>query len=130
MSMDVKARNSYDCGNQLLNNKTYLDQSVHCFYYSLIQLMKYKLANLHSNSISYEKQDEDSNGDSSHNWLINQIYLKFDSRKLGNNFQDVCINLKRLRKKADYGSEQITLDECLNSKDLRDKAVSYLGAIR
>lgn len=129
MSMDVKARNSYDCGNQLLNNKIYLDQSVHCFYYSLIQLMKYKLANLQKDPINYKKQDEGSNGDSSHNWLMNKIYLQFSNRNLGNDFQDVFIKLKKLRKVADYGTEQITLDECLDCKDLRNKAVSYLGAI-
>ena len=129
MSMDIKARNSFDCGVSLLNSKQYYDQSVHCFYFSIIQLMKYKLANLKNNAVDYADQDNRSTGGSSHDWLMTQMFYSFSNRKDGNHFQDVFLQMKRLRKLADYGCEHISLDQCLDCRELREKAENYLRAV-
>lgn len=128
--MNQKSMISFNCGVALLNNKTYYSQSVHCFYFSLIQLMKFKLASLKTNAISYSEQSEKSKNESSHRWLSEQIYLNFANKKNGNNFLDVFNRLKSYRVVSDYGERHLTQEECADCRTLRETAAGYLRDIK
>ena len=53
IDMDSKSALSLDAGNKLVADKLYT-QSVHCFYYSVLQMMMYRLTQCKDNAFSYE----------------------------------------------------------------------------
>lgn len=127
--MLAKSQSSFNLGDQLLTKKKYFDHSIHCFYYSTLQLMKHKLANLAKEPISYKEQLQKSQNSSSHQYLLETIILKFSSGKTANKFQDAFKALKKFRLLADYGEKPMKIDDCVESKELNIKANSYLRDI-
>ena len=127
--MLAKSQKSFNCGDQLLTGKKYFDQGIHCFYYSTLQLMKYKLANLSQGAISYDEQLEKSQNSSSHQYILEKILDQISNREIKNNFRDVFQKLKKFRITADYQLEPMTIDDCLECKNLNERAVGYLRNI-
>lgn len=124
--MLAKSTKTYDCGDKLLTGNSYFDQSIHCFYYSIIQLMKYKLAHLSRGAISYDEQAERSKNSSSHQFLLEQILIHIANREKANYFRDVFKALKKFRTEADYGEKLMSKEDCLECKELNERAKNYL----
>ena len=101
-----------------LKDEEFYSSSIHCAYYSCIQLMRYIIFNIHN--IDEEEFDNNQNitNIGSHNYLLNEIishlqYDKIDIRSLKNTFR----NIKELRKNADYKQIKILLVDCNNAYD-------------
>ncbi len=114
--MNVKSENTLEAANHLLSSykDTYATQSVHCFYYSVLQFMKYILAHAKTNKIPYEKQMTDC-GDNSHKYLYDNIlmlldFTQDDKRRFTEDFR----NLKRARVEADYSTVKYTALQALD----------------
>lgn len=127
IDMDRKSALSLDAGNKLVADKLYT-QSVHCFYYSVLQMMMYRLTQCKDNAISYEKQKEKIRlfNSSSHDWLFSTIRdkLKKKSRVV---FIEDFKDLRNDRVGADYNLRAFSMDE---SVECRLKAERLLGKLR
>lgn len=105
-----KAKENLAAG-KLLSDKRMFNASIHCYYYSCLQLIKFVILDKFGFTIeTVNRQTESGN---SHNWLINKIkelYLcKHDYsylRTLSKNIK----RLKNLRKDADYNLIEIDKD--------------------
>ena len=116
---------------EILSNKNFAS-SVHCSYYSSLQLIIYILSNEKVNNNLYELfQDEcnkleTNNEGGFHNWLYNQ-FLKLNGLKNFAEFKDIkssFITLKRLRVNSDYKCIDISKpnasDALKYSKEIND----------
>jgi hypothetical protein len=104
---------------KLLNEKDFYAPSIHCAYYSVLQLMKFAVCD--SIGISYEKQDREINALKSqkasakgtHEYLImkvEDVIRQVDKP----NFTDFTRNIKDLRRfrtKSDYDDVIITYEQ-------------------
>lgn len=124
--MNNKSNIYMKAGIYLLNNRFYAP-SIHCFYYSVLQYMKYLLANLKENPISYEEQSSHRE-ENSHNYIIheviNRINLK-DYRKVKKIQEDIKI-LKKYRVNADYTQTSFSEEECVNIREKAETLKSML----
>lgn len=105
-----KSDNNVKSAQSLINQSLY-SSSVHCSYYSCVQLM---LHILRSDLSKTEAQIErEQRGQSFHNWLINLIKLEFDGRdpSQSRTFYSTIGQLKALRVKADYKNIEILPNE-------------------
>ncbi|MFP4023085.1 MAG: hypothetical protein ACLFVR_01065 [Thiohalospira sp.] len=99
---------------KLLHEKDYFAPSVHCSYYSCLQLMKYCL-NSHFKLTEKEINSKVSrytrnNKDGSHNFFISFLFNEIktiSNLRESNNFYKKIIILKKIRTTADYGKEEI-----------------------
>jgi uncharacterized protein (UPF0332 family) len=109
---------------QLLISKNYFAPSVHCSYYSTVQILIHLL--LHELKFTQEKFDNDSEneGKSSHVFAINTIFTEMDRRKerlKAVDFQRQIKTLKNYRVQADY--KDLKIEQSL-SEDSLEKAKS------
>jgi hypothetical protein len=99
-----KSENSVSAA-EFLHQDSFYAPSVHCSYYSCIQLMKHLVINYFEdfeNDNDFEYQQRES-GKGSHEFLINYIYRKLN--EIGGNcrnFNSIIVQLKRKRIQADY----------------------------
>lgn len=104
--MKQKSDENLNAARLLVENNMYAS-SIHCFYYSILQLSKYILDKYCG--ISYEQQDENFQGKDSHNAIIKILGQKLGAKnrfyKL--DYMSNLNNLKKLRKTADYSNNQI-----------------------
>jgi hypothetical protein len=99
---------------KLLQEKNYYAPSVHCSYYSCLQLMKYCL-NSHFKLSEKEinskvKQYMIKNKDGSHNFYINFLFKEIkniSTTRESNDFNNKINALKKIRTIADYSKEDI-----------------------
>lgn len=126
--MEMKSKCSHDAGDILLSEGCY-SQSVHCFYYSVLQMMKHCLAHCKVNPLDYAAQDQKAklNDKSSHEWLISEIKPRFSNKKRREGFDEDFSFLKKERVEADYTSRQFTQDE---GADCKSAAERLLGKLR
>jgi len=87
----------------LLKDEEHYASSVHCAYYSCIQLMRHILFNYYNEDETSFDSSENTNSAGSHIFLMNELTKRipnrnFDSRNFKNNFR----NIKNYRKNADY----------------------------
>lgn len=108
-AMQAKSDENYKAG-EVLVEKSYYSASVHCFYYSVLQKMKYVLCE--KCGISYEEQESNSQGKGSHNYLRDQVRSKITDRTDKKEFKRTFDNLKSNRKMADYEETSITFELC------------------
>lgn len=115
--MNNRSEQNYQAGLALLRMGMY-DQSVVCFYYSVLQQMMYSLNISKLRPIPYDEQNPlDENlpyrifGD-----VVERIKstYKNDISYLRENF---LYGLLELRHKADYAAEEITQLECLDCRE-------------
>lgn len=101
-----KSLQSIDSANKLKSDSLY-GSSVHCAYYSCVQLSKHVLVNVLSKTDEIER-----NRGSFHRFFIETIRqeLSNKNRFRSLDFQKKIANLKALREQADYTDEHITSD--------------------
>jgi hypothetical protein len=112
-----------EAGNKLLNQGFYT-QSVHHFYYAVIQMMKYQVAHLDvkKGRISYEEQSSTfaAGRGSSHDWLLAYIkdHFPFKNWKAIAKFSADFTLLKIQRVNADYKALAFSMDESAKCQEL------------
>jgi len=106
MSWIKKSDDSFKSTNKLIAESLY-NTSVHCSYYSCIQMALHIINNKIGMSIA--DIDAGTNSKGSHNWVIGIITqsLQSSKRREARKFNDSIQELKRQRVIADYKEEQI-----------------------
>lgn len=126
--MDIllnKSESSLEASTLLHEEELYAS-SVHCSYYSSVQLMRHIIFNnFGEDEIDFDNKDEVRNH-GSHNFLIsffkNRIYTSISKRDFGTHLRD----LKELRKNADYKQKVILIGESRNAMRLSNIVNSAL----
>lgn len=123
--MKDKAVDNLASSQILLNNRHYTT-SVHCSYYAVFEYMKYILANVSHNPISYEIQNLHS-GESSHEYILDEIKNRISTspRNLRNFCEGVRF-LKSERVDADYKLRIFTESEGLSCKSKAEGLIANL----
>lgn len=130
--MDIKSTRSFNAGLSLIANKFY-SQSIHCFYYSVLQMMKFKLATCSINPIDYEGQTDKAklNNKSTHDWLFHEILYRIPLKgKMKENFIEDFKILKNDRVVADYRKRSFTQDESAGCRLIADRLLANLRNLK
>lgn len=111
---------------KLLKENSYYAPSVHCSYYSVLQLMKYAVCE--TIGISYEDQDKEINllkqqkaaAKGTHEYLISKIedVIREVDKPNFTAFTRKVKDLKTFRNKSDYDDVSITFDQSRTAFDL------------
>ena len=131
MELNDKSNITLAAAIQLLSScqDTYATQSVHGFYYSVLQFMKYILAHAKANKIPYEKQMTDC-GDNSHKYLYDNILMLLDfNQDDKRHFTEDFRNLKRARVEADYSTDKFTTIQALDFRTMAEGLRSLLKKV-
>lgn len=127
-SMLIKSNMSMKTATKLASSKNpdYWTSSVHCSYYSVLQMMIHLLTEVKHPPMSME--DLIKKGDS-HMRIRDGVIMEISSNIERASFMTGFDLIKRMRVKADYTKEQFKQEECLEikekSENLRNKAVKY-----
>lgn len=128
--MKTKAIGNLNVAGALINKQeeNSCTASIHCSYYAVLQYMKYTLAHTDKEPLSYEEQDEQSKGKSSHEYIIVQIKQRIDRHrpKAAQEFAQTVRELKDMRIDADYSSRQFTVEESLKCKQQAEGLIAKL----
>ena len=128
--MKTKAIGNLNVAGALINKQeeNSCTASIHCSYYAVLQYMKYILAHTDKEPLSYEEQDEQSKGKSSHEYIIVQIKQRIDRHrpKAAQEFVQTVRELKDMRIDADYSSRQFTVEESLECKQQAEGLIAKL----
>lgn len=111
---------------QLLIDKRYYTQSVHCSYYAVRQYIQYKLATTKNNPISYEEQKVKMNGKDSHEILLDEIRGRIQSPKECKSFTEEFRALKSSRVSADYSQHQFNDEEGCDCKAQAERLIKKI----
>lgn len=106
----------------------FYNQSVVCYYYSVLQKMMYILAETVAERIPYSAQAP--MGEDKHSWLCERIKDRISSQRYRSQFAEAFDQLRDFRKAADYEQTNFTKDECLNVKTLAEQVFSLLRYVR
>ena len=117
-NFEEKSDKTFDSAEILVNNNQ-KNSSIHCYYYSCLQLLNHFL-NIHCRYTEKEIRDF-ANDKESHNKVINLVKMKLDEKGINalNIFGDLNL-LKKERAKADYGMAFV-----INTADTRKKTVNF-----
>ena len=122
---------------ELLYKNNLYSSSVHCAYYSCIQLMKYIIC--HKIGIDYDKQEieisqlktQKAKRTGSHNYMIDvieEIMCSVD-KKEASIFVDLIEALKDFRAESDYGNVEIlsskSSDSISKAYDIRKQLINF-----
>ena len=128
--MKTKAIGNLNVAGALINKQeeNSCTASIHCSYYAVLQYMKYTLAHTDKEPLTYEEQDEQSKGKSSHEYIIVQIKQRIDRHrpKAAQEFVQTLRELKDMRIDADYSSRQFTVEESLKCKQQAEGLIAKL----
>lgn len=104
------------------------NSSVHCSYYSLLQMMIHLLIDVKNPPLSLDNLLKKSHGDS-HNRIKDAILMEIESQNEMVSFSSGFDFMRRMRVKADYRPEHFNQETCLEikqkSESLRNKVESY-----
>lgn len=101
--------------------------SVHCSYYSVLQLMKYFLAHVKQDPISYADQEMHSaNGSSHENILLEIVKRMGQKQQTERKFLQTFNFLRNQRKAADYTAKLFKVEDCAEIKQKADGLLSNL----
>ena len=118
----VKSESNFNATN-ILNLESFFTSSIHCSYYSCVQLM-YHILSSHFNKSDFEISDDSFEGATKHKgmhaWIINMITNEIGGYSDGNQFATIISDLQRLRIKSDYKNKHISDKE---ADDARNYAV-------
>ena len=124
--MNDKSDNSLKAADQLIKTFFYTE-SVHCSYYAVLQLAKFKLANAKRRPLSYIQQEEKAKSSGSHNYILQEIRNRLQvSVKEEKAFSEEFLRLKSFRVDADYSTRQFNLDGSCQCKDIADRLIYKL----
>ena len=129
--MSFKSINSLEAAKNLVANK-FFTESVHLYYYSVLQMIKFKLAHLLKNALSYEKQAEkiDLNNASTHDWLFSEIKMQLANPKERTTFHQDFVFLKKERVDADYNERTFDVEEALECQEIAERLLNKIKKIR
>lgn len=128
--MREKSDNSMKAAELLIQSgDQYLQSSVHCSYYATFQFCKFILHDHYK--ISYEKQNTESKCKDSHNYILQSIESKIAiiGRYYLLDFNNYIQHVKKLRRKADYQLDIITIEDAKIAMDKANKAINLLKKI-
>ncbi|MFV0585853.1 hypothetical protein [Bacteroides reticulotermitis] len=108
---------------KILNNNKKFASSVHCSYYSILQLMKYALCE--KCSIDYDKQNEKREQDS-HLYIRDQLLFQLRDTRIKESIKRKFDATKALRRKADYLNENISDIESLDAYDHAEELIKKI----
>ena len=130
MEIDIMKNKSLSSLNAgiFLVEKNLLDSSVHCFYYSCIQIMIYILQKIFGKSETEIENESRDSATGFHNWIINQIFKKYftKNRERARKFKGNMYYLKTQRVKADYKAYYITKEEVDKIRNISEELIAYL----
>lgn len=118
----TKSDENLDATNNLIGSGLY-SSSVHCAYYSCVQMMYHILSSHFMWNDNKINQDSTAGGRENnqglHVWLINTIFKELSAGNSfdANNFQKAIIGLKKTRTKADY-KNMIIMDNVASNVQL------------
>jgi len=122
-----KSSEYFNAGELLIRNSM-LASSVHCFYYSCVQLMIHILISVfHMTEESIEAEFIRARR-GFHNWLINKIYADYERKNFRNarNFLRKIHNLKHVRIQADYKLIEIDASTSNDVKSISECIINML----
>lgn len=129
--MNRKSEMLARAGQQLINSGFYTE-SIHCWYYSVLQMMKYTLANSSNKSLTYS--DQESNGKQSvgfsHDWLKFEICNRITNRRTKNIFEEDFSVLKDERVSADYKLKVFSQIDAVNCRETSERMLATLHYIK
>ena len=108
----------------LLLGQNYYDNSVVSFYYSVLQRMMYALKNSDKRPIPYDQQNPLN--EDIHFKILAEIRNRITNTREEQAFSESFNRLFEYRKKADYSSESITMDECVECRSLHEGLMKKL----
>lgn len=108
--------------------ENFYNQSVVCYYYSVLQRMMYLLAETAVERIPYGEQAP--MGEDKHSWLSERIKERISSPRYRIQFVEAFDKLRELRHAADYEQKNFTKEECLGVRMLADQIYSLLRYMR
>lgn len=125
-----KSKENRESGELLRRNNPY-NTSIHCYYYSALQFLKYTLTNIFDKT--YRTLEKECKArqypQTSHDFYISYIKNNKksleDNEELGN-FILTIKKLKELRNIADYQEDDIERSDAENAEKLADKSKEYL----
>jgi len=126
--MNIKSQYSVATAQYLLNSKEekYCGAIIHCYYYGVLQYMKYTLNNLKKDAVEYAQQEADKTIDS-HEYVFKNITDRLNANPRDmKKFKEGFRALKKTRVAVDYTSKLFTIDECLNCKELADGLIASI----
>ena len=121
-----KSRSTLNAAQRLIDICFYTE-SVHCSYYAVLQLMRYKLAHTVERPLTYDQQDILMGGRSSHEALLIEIKNRIGNPKIKRNFGQEFEDLKSKRIDADYSHRMFTDMEGMECKQQADRLISKLN---
>lgn len=116
--MQSKSLQSLSAAQKLLNDHVCATQSIHCSYYAVFQYMKYFLAHVSQNPLSYEQQEMLPRVEkSSHEVILvevkNRLHLRpCEIKQVAESIRD----LKQARVRADYYTDIFSEEDALFRK--------------
>lgn len=129
-NMKEKYQKNMAAGEMLSSSdKQLYTSSIHCFYYAVLQCMKYRLAHLEENSISYTEQEERAErGNGSHEFVINEIANRMNAKpKDVRGFKEDIRILKQNRVLADYSERMFTQEESLECRAQAERLITNIN---
>lgn len=119
-----KSEFNIDAAEELIKLSNYAP-SVHCSYYASFQFIKYTLSKY--GEITYEQIEKESQGKSSHNYLIRKALFVFKQSGFENkertNLRRKFMDLKNYRTKSDYHNVQIFSTDAEKSLSLSKEII-------
>lgn len=129
-NMAYKYQKNMDAGAALSSSsQDFYTSSIHCYYYAVLQCMKYRLAHV-KDAISYEEQTEkaERSGDGTHEFVITEIANRMETApKNVRSFKEDIRILKQKRVQADYGERLFTQIESLECRALAERLISSIN---
>jgi len=106
----------------------FYNQSVVCYYYSVLQWMMYTLAERVAAPVSYTNQAP--MGEDKHHWLCEEIKGRISNPTYRNQFSEAFEMLREYRHEADYETRQFTKEECVGVRELVSRVKSLIRYAR
>lgn len=118
----------YDKTAYRLMMDNFYNQSVVCYYYSVLQWMMYTLAERVAAPVSYTNQAP--MGEDKHHWLCEEIKGRISNPTYRNQFSEAFEMLREYRHEADYETRQFTKEECVGVRELVSRVKSLIRYAR
>lgn len=111
----------------LINHQAYA-ASIHCAYYSCVQLMKHIVIQVLNKSENEIDAALEKSRQPLHVWLINTLSadLRQHNTAEATNFNGLALRLKKARIKADYKDQAISSSEALMARTLVNQITTLL----
>lgn len=120
----------------LIENNCYAP-SVHCSYYSVLQLLKYKFVTLKDISYAVLSQKTIADNRNSHKYLIDEfcVHLRSEPKKYLNLFEVRALkrdieDLKQFRVESDYENIEINVEKSTKALNLSVSIIKRIKNIR